>query len=418
MQYAGFHLEWASFQGRSRSLRLFFLSLSIFLILPAAFLSISGCGKHEAGALKQEAHPTTVSVVAVAPRDVPVAFEYIAQVQSSRQVSIRARVNGFLDKRVYTEGSVVKAGDTLFLMDQKPFKAQLDQANAALARQEAAFAVASQNLSRVKPLVAANALSQKDLDDAVGQHESTAAAVEQAKATMEEAKLNLSYTVIASPVAGITGAADQADGTYLSPSNNQLTTVAVISPVYVNFSISENDWLRYHNQLEQKLLIEPPDRKYVVELILADGSTYPLTGKVTFADPSFNAQTGTFLIRATVDNPDGFLRPNQYVRIHLKGASRPNAFLVPQRSVQRSSKGHYVWVVDKEKKAELRPVIVGEWFEDDWIINEGLHAGELVVADGTMTLRPGAAVEVKARDDASGAATAPSAESGSAKSGL
>ena len=330
----------------------------------------------------------------VEPRSAPVNIEYIAQVQSSRQVNIHARVNGFLDKRTYTEGAVVKEGDTLFLMDQKPFKAQLDQATAALARQQAALEVASRNLARVKPLAAANALSPKDLDDATGRYESAAAAVEEAKAEVEQAKLNLSYTVIKSPVDGITSSAVQADGTYLNQANSQLTTVAVISPVYINFSLSENDWLQYRNQIDEKLIIPPKGRNYIAEVILADGSIYPHTGKLTFANPSFDPKTGTFLIRATVKNPDRVLRPNQYVRIRIKGAIRPNAILVPQRAVQQSSKGQFVWVVGKEDKAEMRPVIVGEWEGNDWFIYSGLQAGDRVVVDGALTLRPGASVKV------------------------
>ena len=175
-------------------------------------------------------------MVTVTPKEQPVTFEFIARVESSRQVNIQARVNGFLDKRVYTEGEIVKEGQTLFLMDQKPFKAQLDQAKAALAQQEAALDVARKNLARVKPLAAANALSQKELDDATGQFQTASAAVAQAKAVVEQAELNLSYTVIKSPVDGITSFAQQADGTYLNPGNSQLTTVAVLSPSYVNFS--------------------------------------------------------------------------------------------------------------------------------------------------------------------------------------
>jgi membrane fusion protein (multidrug efflux system) len=391
----------------------FFASLVSVVILVA-----SGCEKHEAAQFQKEQGPVDVAVITVEPRDVPVTFEYIAQVQSSRQVNIQARVNGFLDKRVYTEGAVVKEGQTLFLMDQKPFKVQLDQAEAALARQQAALEVARQDLARVKPLTAANALSQKDLDDATGRFQSAAAAVEQAKATVEQAKLNLSYTVITSPVTGITSSAEQADGTYLNPANSQLTTVAVISPAYVNFSISENDWLRYRDRLAKKLLIAPKDRKYIAEVVLADGSIYPHTGKVTFAEPSFNAQTGTFLIRATIENPHGLLHPNQYVRIRLKGAVLPNAILVPQRAVQQSSKGHFVWVVDKNDKAELRPVVVGEWYKNEWLIYEGLHSGDRVVVDGTLTLRPGAPVKTKPPAEKGGPAEgSPAAGNAPAKRG-
>jgi membrane fusion protein (multidrug efflux system) len=366
----------------------FFLLTSAFVIAIAAF----GCKKHEAAV---EAKPIDVSVVTVTPKNVPVAFKYVAQVQSSRQVNIQARVNGFLDTRIYTEGAIVKAGETLFMMDQKPFIVQLDQANAALAKQQAALEVATKNLERVKPLTAANALSQKDLDDATGQFQSAGAAVEQAKATVEQAKLNLSYTTIISPVDGITSEALQADGTYLSPANSLLTTVAVVSPMYVNFSMSENERLSLRDQIVKGLLIEPENKNYIAEVILADGTVFSHTGQLTFADPSFDAQTGTFLIRATVENPHALLRPNQYVHINIKGAVRPNAILVPQRAVQESSKGQFLWVVDKENKAELRPVVTGDWHGYDWFISEGLRAGDQVVVDGGITLRPGVPVNAK-----------------------
>ena len=231
----------------------------------------------------------------IAQQDVPVSFEYVAQTQSSRQVNIQARVSGFLDKRVYTEGSIVKTGQVLFLMDKKPFQAQLSGAAAALARQKAAMETARLNLERTKPLTAQNALSKKDLDDATGTFESTAAAVDQAKAQLETAQLNLSYCTITSPVDGITSAALQQDGTYINMMNSQLTTVAVLSPMWVNFSLSENEMKEYRNQIAKGLLISPKDGNYDVEIILVDGSIFPYTGKITFAAPSYDSQTGTFL---------------------------------------------------------------------------------------------------------------------------
>lgn len=330
-----------------------------------------------------------VTVVTVEPKNVPVNFEFIGQTQSSRQVNIQARVTGFLEKRVYQEGAIVKEGQTLFLMDQKPFKVQVDQAEAALAKQKAAMETARANLARVKPLAQLNALSQKDLDDATGQFQSYEAAVEQAKAQLETAKLNLSYTVITSPVTGVSSSAQQTDGTYISPQNSLLTNVAVLSPMWVNFSISENEQQNLNEQVRKGLLREPPGRNYTIEVILVDGSIFPHTGRITFAESSFNAQTGTYLIRASVENPKGVLRPNQYVRAKMKGAVRPNAILVPQRAVQQSAKGHFVWVVGPDEKAEARPVAVGDWNGDEWFISEGLKAGERVVVDGGLMLAPG-----------------------------
>lgn len=364
-------------------------------ILPVFVMifAVCGCEKHNEGRSAKEQGPVEVTEMTVTPKDTPVSFEYVAQVQSSRQVNIQARVSGFLEKRVYTEGAMVKAGQTLFLMDQKPFKAQLDQAEAALQRRNAACEVARKNLARVRPLAAANALSQRELDDAVGQYQSAAAAVAQAKAVVEQAKLNLSYTVIKSPVDGITSYALQQDGSYLNSANSQLTTVAVTTPVYVNFSLSENDRLKFHNEIEKGLLREPKDQRYTADIVLADGSIFPHTGEVTFANPMFNPQTGTFLVRITVDNPKNWLRPNEFVRVRIKGAIRPNAVLIPQRAVHQSPKGHFVWVVEKDNKVEPRPVTIGDAYANDWFINDGLRAGDRVVIDGALALSPGTPVK-------------------------
>jgi membrane fusion protein (multidrug efflux system) len=356
-----------------------------------AITVLSGCKKEQ----QAVAPPPEVTVMDIVQMDVPVSFEYVAQTQSSRQVNIQARVSGFLDRRVYTEGSIVKAGQVLFLMDKKPFQVQVNGAAAALARQKAAMETARLNLERTKPLTAQNALSKKDLDDAIGTYESTAAAVDQAKAQLETAQLNLSYCTITSPVDGITSAAQQQDGTYINMMNSQLTTVAVLSPMWVNFSISENEMKNYRNQIAKGLLTSPKDGNYRVEIILVDGSIFPYTGKITFAAPSYDSQTGTFLIRVNVDNPDNVLRPNQYVRARLNGAVRPKAILVPQRAVQQGSKSHFIWVLGKDTTVEQRPVVVGDWHGNDWFISEGLKAGEKVVVDGVLTLRPGAPVRVK-----------------------
>lgn len=353
---------------------------------------LAGCKKQQKAA---PAGPPTVEVVDIVQKDMPVTFEFVAQTQSSHLVNIQARVSGFLDKRVYTEGDVVKEGQVLFQMDPKPFQAQLDQANAALAGQQAALATARSNLARTKPLAELNALSQKDLDDATGQYQSAVAAVEQAKAQVDTAQLNLSYTTITSPVTGVSSSAQQTDGTYIGQQNSLLTTVAVLSPIWVNFSVSENEMQSMRNQVDKGFLRPPKKNSYLVEVVLVDGSIFPHNGQITFAEPSFNAQTGTFLIRANVENPKGILRPNQYVRVRLKGAVRPNAILVPQRAVQQGPKGHFVWVVGSESKAEQRPVVVGDWLGDDWFIFEGIRAGEKVVVDGGQTLRPGMAITAK-----------------------
>ena len=364
---------------------------ALVCVLLASLLPVAGCGKDDKGAPTRP--PVEVTVLTVAPRDVPVSTVFVAQTQSSQAVNIAARVSGFLDKRVYVEGSVVKAGQVLFRMDQKPFQAQVDAAAAALQRNQAANDVAKSNLARIKPLAQQNALSQKDLDDAQGQYEQSAAAVAQSKAQLESAQLDLSYTTIVSPVDGVSSFAAVADGTYVNPQNSQLTTVSVLTPMWINFSVSENEMERIRGQVQRGQLTLPPDRQFIVEIELVDGSTFPYKGKITFADPSYNSQTGTFLIRASVENPKGVLRPNQFVRTRLHGAIRPNAILVPQRAVQQGAKGHFVWVVNKDAKSELRPVVVGDWYGDSWFISQGLAAGDQVVVDGALRLAPDSAVK-------------------------
>src|SRR5215475_14490710 len=277
-----------------------FPALLLFLVA-----TLAACGKAPQGPPPRG--PNNVTVITIAPRDVPVSAEFVAQTQSSRQVNIQARVSGFLDKRVYTEGSLVKQGQVLFLMDKKPFQAQLDQAKAVVQQQQAAMQTAKANLDRTKPLVAQDALSQKDLDDATGTYQQSVAAVEQAKQQVIQAQLNLSYCTIASPVDGISSYAQQADGTYLSPTNSLLTTVAVLTPMWVNFSISENDWQFITQQIAKGLLTPPVGDSYTVEIILVDGTVFPHTGRITFQQPEYDAQTGTFLVRASVDNPQGVL---------------------------------------------------------------------------------------------------------------
>jgi membrane fusion protein (multidrug efflux system) len=358
-------------------------------------LAGQGCSKRDAEVAHGAAPAPNVTTITVTPADVPVVFEHIAQTQSSHVVNIYARVSGFLDKRTYTEGAVVKEGELLFLMDPKPFQVQLDQTKAALAMQEASLETARSNLARVKPLAALNALSQKDLDDANGQFQTASAAVAQATAQVASAQLNLSYTRITSPVAGITSAALQQDGTYINQQNSQLTSVMVQSPIWVNFSVSENEMKRYRDDVDKGRLRPPPDDNYVVEIVLVDGSLFPNTGRITFLAPAFNPQTGTFLLRASLDNPKGTLRPNQYVRARSKGAVRPRAILVPQRAVQQSAQGHFVWTVNRENQAEYRPVVIGDWYGTDVLVTEGLRAGDRVVVDGGLALRAGAPVTAK-----------------------
>jgi membrane fusion protein, multidrug efflux system len=364
--------------------------------LPLVFLGtlalITACSKETPPSPARG--PVEVTVETVAPKDVPVTFEYVGQSQSSRQVQIAARVTGFLDKRLYTEGSLVKAGQLMFEQDPKPFQASLDAAKAALSQQEARLQTAKDNLNRVRPLVALNALSRKDLDDATGAEQAAQAAVDGARANVQQAQLNLGYTRIASPVTGLSSFARVQDGAYVGNENNLLTYVEQVDPIYVNFTISENDLLKVRSDSAAGRLRLPAREDFEVQVVLADGSLFPGKGRITFSNADFNQRTGTYLLRATLPNPSAALRPGQFVRVRVSGAMRPNAITVPQQAVLQGAKGHFVVVVDKESKAEIRPVEVGSWFGDAWFIDRGLTAGDVVVVDGMVRLSPGAPVKV------------------------
>jgi len=364
------------------------------LICLATLALATGCSRHKPPA--EAAGPVEVAVMTVAPRDTPVSFEYVGQTESSHQVEIRARVSGFLDRRVYTEGSMVKAGQVMFQQDPKPFQAQLKAAEGALAEQVARLKVAEDNLAQVRPLAALKALSQKDLDDAMGQQQAAAAAVQTATANVETARLNLSYTTITSPIAGLSSYARVQDGAYVSPENSLLTYVEQKDPIWVNFTLSDNEMLAYRQQSQKGSLRLPPKGEYVVELILADGSIYPHQGRITFANANYDSQTGSYLLRATLPNAEGDLRPGEFVRVRVSGPVRVDAVLVPQEAVLQGAKGHFVVLVDKDSKAQIRPVQVGAWQGGNWFVDAGLSAGDVVVTDGVARLSPGAPVKIVA----------------------
>ncbi len=365
-------------------------------ILPLALLSVFSFS-----ALAQQPAtvrpPTPVSVVEIKPETTPATFEFTGKTASSRQVEINARVEGYLDKIAYEEGSLVKAGQLLFQLDPKQFQASLDSAKANLAQQEALLTRARQTLARVKPLAKQNAVSQQDLDNATANVLASEAQVQAAKASVEQARLNLGYTTIRSPLSGLSSSASYREGALIRSggSGSQLTTIVQIDPMWVNFGLGENEVLKIRAQQAAGQLNRPGLNKIQVELILADGSVYPQKGQITFVDPVINAQTGTYNVRAVVPNPDNQLSPGQFVRVQLKGAVRPNAIMVPQVAVMQGPNGKFVFVVGPDDTAQPKPIQVGDWYGDQWIVNSGLQAGDRVVVDGAARLQPGAPVQIR-----------------------
>ncbi len=359
-----------------------------------AALAATGCSKETPP--PQRPVPE-VTIVTVQPQNIPYTPSFVAQTESSRQVNIVARVSGYLDKIAYQEGVVVKEGQLLFQLDPKPFQAQLEAARGELQSQQARFKTADANLGRVKPLAQQNALSLSDLDKAQGEFDASKAAVFAVGAKVKEAELNLGYTTIRSPVTGLASRSLQRQGAFVNAMSDSanLTYVAAIDPIWVNFSVSQNQAAKMRDEVAKKLLIEPKNRDYEIEIVLSDGTPYPHTGKINFADPSFSQDTGSFLVRAVLPNPKRELRPGMFVTAYAKGALRPDAIVVPQLAVQQGSNGHLVYVVKHDGTAEVRPVVVGDYYrEKDIVVVSGLHAGDRVVVDGVLRVVPGQLVKI------------------------
>jgi membrane fusion protein (multidrug efflux system) len=364
-----------------------------WLPLGLCLLWISGCSgdKPQASAQPQAVPAAVITVTAT---DVPFIGEFVGETESSQEVEIRARVEGFLETIAYREGAVVNKGDVLFEMDRKPFEAALSAARAEMQAQQARLETASANLKRVGPLAAEDALSQKDLDDAKGAKDAAVAAVEGARSRVQQAEINLSYTTILSPVTGVTSFARKQPGSFIAPGPDSLLTyVSALDPMRVNFSVSENEQLKFNKLIAAGKLRTADGDKYTVQIVLADGTVLPAPGHITFGDASFSKETGTFLVRAELPNKDGTLRPGQFVRVLMGGPSWVNAIQVPQRAVLQGPQGNFVWVVDAESKAQFRPVTVGPLSGELWLITEGLQDGERIVLDGGLKLAPGVPVK-------------------------
>jgi membrane fusion protein, multidrug efflux system len=365
-------------------------------VIVAGGIAVLGGGCSKEAPPPQRPAPE-ITVVTVQPKDIPWTPSFVAQTESSRQVNIVARVSGYLDKIAYQEGEVVKEGQLLFQLDPKPFQAQLDSARGELQAQQARFTTAQANLGRVKPLAQQNALSQSDLDRAQGEFDSAKAAVYSAQAKVTEAELNLGYTTIRSPVNGLASRSLQRQGAFINAQSDSanLTYVAAIDPIWVNFSVSQNVAAKLRDAIAKKLIIEPKNRDYEVEIELSDNTLYPYRGKINFADPSFSQDTGSFLVRAVLPNPKKELRPGMFVTAYAYGARRPGAIVVPQLAVQQGSNGHLVYVVKPDETAEVRPVMVGDYYgEKDIVILAGLNEGDRVVVEGVLKVVPGQPVKI------------------------
>jgi membrane fusion protein, multidrug efflux system len=378
------------------------MSFKHLLLLLAAGL-LSACSPSEGQEKGGKGHggpgggrpPAEVNAMTVELKSVPVSFEYVGQTAGSREVEVRARVTGILLARNFKEGGRVEKGQSLFSIDAAPFQAALARAEADVAAAEARQEQASRNAARFKPLYAEKAVSQKEYDDAASNEAITAADAKAARARLMEARLNLGYTKVESPVAGIAGKAQRSDGSLVSGPEVLLTSVTQIDPIWVNFGIPDNDAARLQRETEAGRLTLPKGG-FEVQLRLSDGALFGKSGRLNFSDVRVNPGTGTREARAELPNANGgALAPGQFVRVILKGGVIPNAVTVPQRAVLESPQGgKFVYVIDEKGSAQPRPVEAGEWSGDAWIITSGLKAGEKVITDGVMKLGPGAPVRI------------------------
>ncbi len=374
-----------------------------FRALPLILAALlAACSKEAPPPVRQAPE---VGVITIEPQTIPYTPVFVAQTESSRQVNIVARVSGFLDSIAYQEGELIKQGQLMFKLDPKPFQAQLNAAQGELSAQQARFAMAEVTIGRVKPLADQDALPQTDLDKAKGELDTARAAVFSAQAKVEEAQINLGYTTITSPVTGVASRALQRQGAYVNAlaESANLTYVAALDPIWVNFSISQNQMARFQELADKKIVVAPKDENFDVELVMPNGTIFPRRGKIGFADPSFSPDTGSFMVRAVIPNPKSELRPGMFVTARLLGATRPDAIVVPQLAVQQGSNGHVVYVVNASGVAEIRPVIVGDYSGDkDIVVLTGLVKGDRVIVEGVMRVVPGQPVRVTAATTAPG----------------
>jgi len=386
------------------------------LVAAAAALVLAGCGQGQHGG-PHGFPPAQVTIAEVTARDLPVSWEYVGQTTGSKDVEVRARVTGILEKKLYAEGGPVRPGQPLFEIDPKPLQAQYNAVQADVARAQAQVAQAEREAARLKPLAERRAVGQKEADDAVSAAELARASLKASEARAAEVQLSLGYTKVNAPVAGLSSRAMKSEGSLVNANETLLTVISQVDPIWVPFNISENEQLEVNKQVAAGRLVLPRDNGFDVVLKLADGTTFPRQGRINFADTRINPATGTYEMRAELPNRDQALKPGQFVRVQLKGAIRKNAVSVPQTAVLDGPQGKFVYVPAKDKDgkdiAQPRPVTLGPWVVADgvnlWIVESGLAAGDKVIVDGVArVMGPGSAIMTGPPPGAPGAPGAPS----------
>jgi membrane fusion protein, multidrug efflux system len=359
--------------------------------LSVLLLSLDACEKKEA---TPPPSPPAVKVVDVIQQDVPVYSEWVAQLNGDTNAQIMPKVQGYLLKQHYKDGFPVQTGQLLFEVDPRPFEASLDQAKAQLAVAQAELSRAETDKARDIPLAAQNAIPQKQLDNDVSAEAAAKAQVEAAKAMIEQAKLNLDWTKVYSPIDGIAGVATSQVGDLVGPTT-KMTTISKVNPIRAYFSISENAYLQNSERVAAVLSGAAKGQGLTVEYIQANEVPYPSTGHIILVNREVSSQTGTIQLAAEFSNAKGILRPGGFGRVRIKTGDNKDALLVPQAAVIEVQSAYQVVVIGPDNKASFRPVKVGERVGNNWVITEGIKAGEKVVAEGFQKVRDGMTVNAE-----------------------
>ncbi|WP_300085659.1 efflux RND transporter periplasmic adaptor subunit [uncultured Nitrosomonas sp.] len=360
---------------------------------------LNGCSKNESATDSPPPTPQ-VQIITVTTRTIADDPEFIGQTESFRPVEIRPQVNGIIKKLFFTEGRNVKKGNKLYLIDPVPFNAAYQNSKALVTQARARLDQTNKDLARVQPLLKQKAVSKKDVDDAIAEVRSAKAALEAAQNVVVKAKFDLDNTLITAPVDGRIGRSQFYEGRLVEAQTSLLTTIDQLDPMYVNVNVPESYLLRRRRELAEHKVERPDLFQLRGVMTFSDGSVYPQEGVLDFADVSIRPETGTLQGRFAFPNPEGreapgrsYFYPGQFVKVRIKGYNRAGAILIPQRAVQQRPSGSFVYIVNNERKVELRPIQASAWRGKEWLIEDGLHAGEDIIVEGFHRVLPGAQVE-------------------------
>lgn len=375
-------------------------SAGIAIAAAIAAFALTACGNKDAGTAAANTSPPApmqVTVKRMEPQKVPVVLEAVGQAEGSREVEIRPRVSGILEKRLYSEGATVRAGQTLFEIDRAPFEIAVAQAQAAVEQERARQELAERESDRLKPLADTKAISRREYDQAAAGAKGAAAAIAGAQAKLAEARLNLSYTNLKAPIGGVTSMSVRSEGSLVAANTDLLTTITQVNPIWVRFSLAEADFDR----------IRANAAGADVSIVDANDAIVAKNGRLNFAGSTVDPKLGTVQLRAEFPNADQKWLPGRFLKLRVVAGSQ-DAFLVPQAAIVQTEKSRNVWIAGSDGKVAMRVVDTGGWFGADWIVTKGLAPGDLVVTDNLIKLRAGAAVDARP----AGAAASPPPASG------